>query len=440
MASAVLMPKLGATMQSGTIIRWCKQEGEAVLAGEPLVEIMTDKINMEIEADVSGHVLKTLFAPDDVVDVQVPIAYIGQIGEVVEETPAHQQTQLASGEQEAILLGSQTDGGIGLKVRATPAARKLARVEGINLKFAQGSGPHGRIHVMDVKQYLNQLKAAPRVTPLAQKIAHQENVDLSQISGSGVGGKIVRDDVLKSLPEKVVSGQYEDKPVRKIKLEGIRKMVAQRMVQNAFSAPHVTLVSEVDMSKVMEIRQQLIPVIQKQTDLRLSLTEILIKITAYVLNKHPMVNASLVDDHIILNSHINIGMAVAINNGLMVPVIKDADQKGLQTLTTECKNITKQAREGKLKPDQVSSGTFTISNLGMYAVDAFTPIINSPETAILGVGRINEKPVGVDGKIELRPMMTLSLSFDHRVIDGAPAAAFLTELKETLEKPYVLMV
>jgi len=440
MATEVLMPKLGATMENGTIIRWYKKEGDSILVGEPLVEIMTDKINLEVEAPVSGTVIKVLFDSDAVVDVQQPIAYIGESGETVDVLSFSMEKIIdpVSDKANPVVLENTIQNGTGIeaKVRATPAAKKLARMKGIDLRGAKGSGPNGRIHLIDVQQYLQE---TPKVTPLAKRIADEEEVDLSNVVGSGVGGKIVRDDVLGSLKVDTISVQnISDR--KKIKLEGIRKIVADRMTKNAFTAPHVTLVSEVDMTKVLEIRKHLIPIIENKTDLRLSITEILVKVTAYVLKKHPMVNASLVQDSIILNSQVNVGVAVAVSNGLVVPVVKDADLKGLQSLTVECKNLAKLAREGKLKPDQVSSGTFTISNLGMYAVDAFTPIINSPETAILGVGRINEKPVGVNGEIALRPMMTLSLSFDHRVIDGAPAAAFLTELKETLENPYILMV
>lgn len=429
MASEVLMPKLGATMEKGTITRWYKKEGEPVLAGEPLVEIMTDKVSIDVESTVSGNLIKILYAPDDIVNVQQTIAYIGEAGEVVNDSPSSTQKDQVLPET-----------GSAAKIRATPAARKLARKKGIQLELAEGSGPRGRIQVLDVKNYLSQLAQPPRVTPLAHKIAEKENIDLKQVAGTGVGGKIVRDDVLTKVNEKAAAIESVKDTPNKIKIEGLRKIIAGRMVQNAFTAPHVTLVSEADMSKIMEIREQLIPVVLKQADCRLSFTEVLIKITAFVLKKNPMVNASLQGDYIVLNSQVNIGIAVAVPNGLMVPVIQEADQKGLLALTMECKSLTKLAREGKLQPDQVSTGTFTISNLGMFAVDAFTPIINSPETAILGIGRINQKPVGIDGKIELRPMMTLSLSFDHRVIDGAPAAAFLTELKETLENPYLLMV
>lgn len=194
------------------------------------------------------------------------------------------------------------------------------------------------------------------------------------------------------------------------------------------------------MSASVAMRQELLPVVEQKVRQRLSYTEILMKAVAAALASHPSVNASLQGDTILFHEYVNIGLAVSIPDGLVVPVVKNADQKGLAQLTAECKDLAMRARENKLLPDDMSGGTFTISNLGMYAIDAFTPIINQPESAILGVGRIQEKPVGTDGNIVLRPMMTLSLSFDHRVIDGAPAAHFLQDVKELLEKPYQLIV
>jgi pyruvate dehydrogenase E2 component (dihydrolipoamide acetyltransferase) len=219
----------------------------------------------------------------------------------------------------------------------------------------------------------------------------------------------------------------------------MRKVIAQRMAASAYTAPHVTLTTEADMSQAIEVRTTLLPAIEKMTGQRLSYTAIILKAVASALARHPKVNVSLKDDVIEYHESIHIGLAVAVTDGLVVPVIKEVDRKGLAELTVDSKRLAGLAREGRLLPDDMRGGTFTISNLGMYAIDAFTPIINQPESAILGVGRIHEKPVGVDGQIVLRPMMSLSLSFDHRVVDGAPAAAFLQEVKEMLESPYQML-
>lgn len=225
-----------------------------------------------------------------------------------------------------------------------------------------------------------------------------------------------------------------------MKLKGLRKAIAEKMLESVRTIPHVTLTSEVDMTKAIEVRKALLPVIEGQTGYRLSYTEIIMKTVAHVLGNHPKVNASLIDNEIIYNKDINIGLAVAVENGLVVPSLKQVNTRGLAELTEMSKILGKKARESKLTPDEMQGSTFTISNLGMYAIDGFTPIINPPETAILGVGRIIEKPVVVEGQVEVRPMMVLSLSFDHRVIDGGASSRFLTDLKASLEKPFSLLV
>lgn len=442
MAEQVLMPKVGATMESGTILKWFKEEGEPVVKGEPLLEIMTDKISMELEAESNGILLKVLSQADEVIPVHQVIAYIGKAGEDIQDSL--QQTELASSGLSSV--NEEPAGGaaeadpldpLATKPRRTPAARILAEKRGIELRQVKGTGPNGRIHRRDVVSFIEDNYKAIKATPLARKIAVEHRIDLAKVNGSGANGKIVRDDVqkVKKSPQTEVASVLHER----IKMEGIRKVIAQRMVQSVNTAPHVTLVSEVDMLRCTALRKELLPVIEKQTGYRLSYTEILVKFVAHALRRHPMVNATLKDEYIVLNPQVNIGLAVSVSQGLVVPVVRNADEKGLRALTEECKGLGSLAREGKLKPEQMTGGTFTISNLGMYAVDAFTPIINQPESAILGVGRIQEKAVGVDGVIQLRPMMTLSLSFDHRVIDGAPAAAFLTDLKEILENPYQVL-
>ncbi|MGG1660677.1 dihydrolipoamide acetyltransferase family protein [Brevibacillus sp. NRS-1366] len=445
MATEVLMPKMGATMESGTIIRWFRQTGETVEAGEPLVEIMTDKINIEVEADISGVLLKVNHEADEVVEVGVVIGYIGQVGEQVGEaakpdsaTAAQTYTELQQTDAgDVASQAAESDVPAG-RVRKTPAARKLAAEQGIDLHSVKGTGPSGRIQRTDVEAHIAS-DPVMKATSLARKIAADREIELATIEGSGVNGKIMRDDVIGQLQKKHATTDSVA-PAERIKLEGMRKVIAQRMGQSAFTAPHVTLVSEVDMSDAMRMRKELLPVVEKATGQRLSYTEIIVKFVALALCKHPLVNASLQGDYIVMNRQVNVGLAVAVPNGLMVPVITDADRKGLAELTAECKKLGGLARAGKLTPDLLKGGTFTISNLGMYAVDAFTPIINQPESAILGVGRITEKAVGVNGTIQLRPMMTLSLSFDHRVMDGAPAAAFLTELKQLLENPFQALI
>ncbi|SDO48476.1 pyruvate dehydrogenase E2 component (dihydrolipoamide acetyltransferase) [Paenibacillus sp. yr247] len=435
MATEVLMPKLGATMENGKILMWHKKEGDSIINGEILLEVMTDKVNIEVEAEVSGILLKTLFQQDEDVPVMQVIAYIGNEGEGIPGTAA--QSIMEAKEQVPSAAG---------KLRRTPAARKLASDRNVDLRQVTGSGPLGRIHRSDVEKFISRKADKIVVTPLARKMAEDQQLVVDEIKGTGIHGKITSQDVQSHLQQKSpeTSKSIEAKPIgesaERVRVEGIRKVVGRRMAESAFVAPHVTLVSEADMSQAMKLREQLLPSIEKRTGFRLSYTEMIMKAVAHSLRNHPMVNASLQGDYIMLNRDVHIGLAVAVPNGLLVPVIRDVDKKGLAALTEESKTLGKLARDQKLGLDQMTGGTFTISNLGMYAVDSFTPIINQPESAILGVGRIHDKAVGVDGSIELRPMMTLSLSFDHRVIDGAPAAAFLTEIKGILENPLELLL
>ncbi|MDN7244105.1 dihydrolipoamide acetyltransferase family protein [Planococcus shenhongbingii] len=458
MAKEIFMPKLSSTMEVGTMIQWFKNEGDSVEVGEPLFEIMTDKINIEVESYEEGILLKKYFEEDDEVPINHVVGYIGEAGERVPDDPpgesgaAAEEEDLSDSRQPEVSdlkeqgisetsVPNETSGAgenspLEEKPRATPAARRVAREENIVLAEVPGSGPNGRIQQGDVMAFASS-HTAPKATPLAKKVAEAEGVELQGIKGTGSQGKIYRADVEGAKQPAPISAGAGGK---RVKMEGIRKVVAQRMHQSKTTAPHVTLTTEVDMTEAIGMRKQLLGSIEQQTGFRVSYTEIILKAAASSLKLHPNINVSLEGNEIVFHEEINLGLAVAVDNGLMVPVVKNVDQKGLSELTAECKRLGKAARDSKLKPDEMSGGTFTISNLGMYAIDAFTPVINQPESAILGVGRINEKPVGVNGAIELRPMMVLSLSFDHRVIDGAPAAAFLTELKEVLEHPYKLLV
>lgn len=409
MAEQIKMPKLGASMESGTIVMWLKEEGETVEQGEPLVEILTDKIEIEVESTASGVLLKKMFAEDTEVPVHEVIAYIGEAGEAIPDTavetvqtPVAEETDPDSVQESMPVTDVSVPEAKEHKIRITPVARKMAKEHGLDITSIKGSGPRGRIHLVDIERALQS-------QPTKSTVAPQSMQESSQA------------------PEQV-------------KMKGMRKIVAERMAESATTAPHVTLTSEVDMTRAIELRTQLLPKVERVTGFRLSHTETILKVVASTLKKHPLVNATLEGDTISMHHDVHIGLAVAVPNGLMVPVVKHADKKGLSELTTACKTLATKARNGELSTDDLTGGTFTVSNLGMYAVDSFTPIINLPQAAILGVGRIQEKPVGVDGSIQLRPMMTLSLSFDHRVIDGAPAAEFLTDLKTALENPFELLL
>lgn len=442
MANEIFMPKLSSTMEEGTILQWLKEEGDSVEIGEPLFEIMTDKINIEVESYEEGVFLKKYYEVDDVVPINTVLGYIGEPNEEVPDNPptsdSDEEIKVEDTEPEEAVSEEKIEETeeVSGKVRATPAARRVAFENDISINSVKGSGPKGRIHEKDVYAYVEEDHIL--ITPLAEKIAKEKGLDISKITGTGSRGKIEKSDVLHYADSIVI--ESSDGEAERIKVTGLRKIIGDKMVESTNKIPHVTLTSEVDMSKVMELRTDLLPVIEKQTGYRLSFTEIIVKTTAHTLKNHPIVNASLVGNEIVMNKQVNMGLAVAVDNGLIVPSIHNVTEKGLAELTRVTKTLGKKARDGDLTPAEMSGSSFTISNLGMYAIDAFSPIINPPETAILGVGRINKKPVVVDDSIEVKPMMVLSLSFDHRVFDGAPAAAFLTELKENLENPYSLLV
>ncbi|WP_019535970.1 dihydrolipoamide acetyltransferase family protein [Paenibacillus ginsengihumi] len=454
MLNEVFMPKLGMTMETGTIIQWFKNPGDPVKQGDILLEVMTDKINIEVEAYHSGVLLKRYFEADAVVPVNHVIGYIGDPGDTAPDTPPDISGGEASSSNEGEAQGASSDQASaaepenlpnaatsGEKPRATPAARKAARDRHVALQQVKGSGEHGRIHRADVESYVaaaqKQAAAAVRATPLARKIASDHGVDLAPIEGSGERGKVLRSDVERAL---AAAKNQPSRDKRVIKMQGMRKIIAQRMSQSAYTAPHVTITTTVDMTAAKALRAELLPVIEKQTGLRLSFTEMMLKAVAACLMKHPTLNARWENDEVVLQDDANIGLAVSVKDGLLVPVLFGTQRMGLAELVMKSKELAGKARENRLKPEDLSGGSFTVSNLGMYAVDSFTPIINQPEVAILGIGQIQEKPAVIGGELKVRPMMTLSLSFDHRVVDGAPAAAFLTDLKQVLEQPYQLLI
>lgn len=405
MAEAVLMPKLGATMEEGTIINWLVEEGDTVNEGDPILEIMTDKVNLEVEAPASGVLIKQLYDSDTVVKVLKPIAFIGEAGEdissLLEEADSSEESVDEIEEEntvaETVIEEVETDSSDEGLVRRTPAARKLATEKGIDLRDVKGTGPNNRVHLEDVEEYVSKQRQLPN--DQTDQAVHRDIVPLA----------------------------------------GVRKVIADRMSESWNSAPHVSMNTKIDMTETMNIRQQLLPEVEQKTSYRLSYTEIIMKATAAALEENVIINATLEGDNIVLHRDVHLGLAVAIPNGLVVPVVHDVTNKGLAQLTSESKQLAHAAKTNRLLPEQMENATFTISNLGMYAVDSFTPIINQPQTAILGISQINEEVVSVDGEFEVRPMCTFTLSFDHRVIDGAPAAKFLTDLKYKLENPYTLL-
>jgi pyruvate dehydrogenase E2 component (dihydrolipoamide acetyltransferase) len=397
MATTVIMPKLGLTMTEGTIEKWLKEEGDRVEKGEPLLEIITEKINFQYESPASGILRKILHLEGEVVPVATPIAIIAEEGEV------------------------------------------LGEVETFKPEVPPGEMPRPVSVQIETKE-------APKrifVSPIARKMAQEKGVDLSSLKGSGPGGRIIKIDVLEAT-EKIRIEEVRPpltKPAeRLIPLKGIRKIIAKRMTESFQNIPHFYLSLEADMSAVQDLRERLKEEVEKRAKVRLTLTDILVKVAASALKENPIINSRIEGDQIHLLEEINIGVAIALEDGLIVPVVHHADQKSLTEIASIIRDLTQRAREGKLSLEDVGGGTFTLSNMGMLGIDKFNPIINPPECCILGVGRTVEKPVLQGGEIKIKPMAWLSLSSDHRIVDGATAALFLNHIKKLVEDPAFLLI
>ncbi len=401
MATLVNMPKLGQTMEEGTVLTWLKQQGERVARGEPLVQIETDKVVCDIEAVQSGLLHSILAREGEKIPVGNAIAVIAAEGETVNV---------------ATLLGTPP-----------PSHTRLAAT----------TAPEHRVSAPSASPQMSAMRAptAPqdiRISPAARKLAREHRMPLERLQGTGPAGRIVVEDV-----ERAIAAQTTATPSERVRriipLTGIRGTIAQRMAQSWAQVAHVTEVMEVDMTEAAALRRRRLAVWEREFGVRVSLTDLLTFAVSRTLPQFPDLNARLEGQEIKVLEEIHLGVAVATAEGLIVPVIRHADQRSLADLAQQSAHLAEKAHARKLTLDEVSGGTFTITNLGTYGIDLFTPIVNYPQCAILGVGRIAERPVVVPGRIDVRSMMYLSLSFDHRIIDGAPAAIFLQKLKEQLE-------
>ena len=389
MVTEVIMPKMGQTMERGKIIKWLKKDGEEVRRGDPLLEIETDKTTIEVEARESG-ILKIIAEEGEEVPIATTIAYIIKEGETIPEGKEPKKTP-EKAEATAVK-----------RVKASPLARKIAEEKGIDLTKVQGTGPGGRITKNDVLAYLEREAEA----------ASAEKASMES-----------------TLPE------YEVVP-----MSSMRRAIARKMVESKTYAPHFYVTVQVDMTEAVRMRENLIPLFEAKKGVRLSFTHLLIKAVASALEKYPQLNATFEEDEIRIWKDVNIGIAVSLEDGLIVPVLRGANKLDLFEIASQASELVTKAREKRLREDEFSGGTFTISNMGAVGVDSFIAIINIPETAILATGRISDKPAVVDGELTIRKMMNMTLSADHRVVDGVTAAKFLQEIKRLLESPYLLVV
>ena len=462
MAVEVIMPKAGSEMEEGEIVQWFKNEGDHVEEGEVLLEIVTDKVNMEVEAEATGTLLKILAQAGDVVPVVKTIAWIGEPGEKI--PGASESGEVAPAETVIEKKVDYTPVKEVEKVdysglRATPAARAYARKKGIDLSKVKGSGPKGRIHKDDVLDY--KLNSKVKISPLAERIAKIEGINTESIVGTGPNGKIMKADIMAVLhgvqkaeaaPKAEVAPKAAKAPkapnenqwgvVETVPMSPMRKVISKRMSESYFSAPTFVVNVEVDMTELLALRKKVVDAIIEETGKKATVTDFISLAVIKSLMKHPYVNASLSSDEkeMYLHHYVNLSIAVGMDSGLVVPVIKGADKMSLKELVVASKEITTKALNGKLKPDEMADSTFTISNLGMYGVKSFVPIINQPNTAILGVSATVPKPVVYNGEVTVRPIMTLTLTADHRVVDGLEGAKFMKTLKEAIETPLSLLI
>ncbi len=462
MATEVRLPQFGIGMQEGKLLRWFKREGELVQEGEPLCEVEAEKAIVEVPSPQSGLLTRIIVEVDRTVPVLEVLAIIESASEVSSARPNNRDTPVVeaaktTSQGPSVSPTTTTIAAPARDVQVTPLARRVAKDHGIDLREVKGTGPGGRITDQDVRRTIaSRLQPVPpyssapattaekgpisgsthasapasvQVEPRARRLANQHGIDLSRAAGTGPGGRIMEGDV-RQLVNSARTEQYQPQV---IPMTGMRGAIARRMLQSLQTSAQLTLVSEADVTALVKQRESLI----EQFDV--TYTDLLIRAAALALPKHPRLNAAVVGEEIHVLPEVNIGVAIALDDGLVVPVVRNTNRKTLSVIAAEVAEFVRRARSGKLTMAEITGGTFTITNLGGFGIDAFTPILNPPEAAILGVGRIVERLTRRDSDLVWRQTMVLSLTVDHRVVDGAPAAAFLRTLREFLERPELIV-
>ncbi|WP_339923283.1 pyruvate dehydrogenase complex dihydrolipoamide acetyltransferase [uncultured Cyclobacterium sp.] len=418
-ATVITMPKMSDTMQEGTISSWLKKEGDEVKSGDVLAEVETDKATMELESYDDGTLLYIGVAEGDAVEVNGVIAIIGEKGADFETLlKAHQQKSTSSGEAASTEAPKEE--------KATPKVDE-GKKDNASANTNANSADNGRI----------------KASPLAKKMASEKGIDISQVQGSGDSGRIIKKDIENFVPSKVSTesapsggaaiGQesYSD-----VKVSQMRKVIAKRLAESKFTAPHFYLTMEINMDSAIEARKSM----NEVAPVKISFNDMVIKAAAASLKQHPAVNSAWMGDKIRYNDHVHIGMAVAIDDGLLVPVIRFTDSKSLSQISTEAKSLAGKAKNKELQPKDWEGNTFTVSNLGMFGIEEFTAIINPPDACILAIGGIKQTPIVKDGEIKIGNVMKVTLSCDHRVVDGVVGSSFLKTLKSLLEEPVRLLI
>lgn len=437
MAKEIIMPKFGFTQEESEILEWLQQEGDVVEQGDPIAVVSTDKISMEVEAPETGILGGIRYKAGDVVSVTQIIAYVLQPGEKAPEGVALPAAALTAKAEAPLAEKTTMQVEKVADVSISPIALRLATDKQVDLNMIQGSGKDGQITRKDIEDYLAAQtisRGKVKATPAARRVAGEKLVDLCSVRGSGPSGRIQASDVEAAKPT-VKAGQPAVPGLRVLKeipLIGMRRNIAQNMQRSMQEAPHMFLEVNVEMDAAEGLRR-LTNENKIEESTKISVTAVIVKATAQALKQNPIVNSRFTSEKIVLYAEINIGVATALDNGLIVPVIHNTDTKNLAQISREVNDLAQRARENKLQPNDLANGTFTISNLGMHGIDRFTAIINPPQSAILAVGKMNRIFVpDENGQPVLRNIIAFSLSADHRVMDGSQAAKFLTDLKNNL--------
>lgn len=433
MATFISMPKLGLSMESGVITKWLKHEGDEVEKGEALFELETDKLSNTVEAPADGILRKILVTEGAEVPILTKVGILAAAGEDISSLSEENEqvnTSVSMKNPKVMNEENRPPKAVDGWIVATPRARAVAKELGVDLAQVSPSGPNGRIVERDVQSYHQQAQRT-KVSPLAARAANDLQIDLGRICKDD---RVMMEDLLTYVNGAIST--EEERPMREERrpMNGMRRAIAQNMLASHMASPTVTYDISVDMSAMKRCKTQL-----AAGGLKVSYTDLLVKIVAKALTEFPLLNCSVDGNEIIFKHYVNMGVAVALEEGLVVPNISDADKKGLAAISQELRELSEAAREGRLPMDKMSGGTFTITNLGMFGIESFSPIINQPEVAILGVNAMEERKVVRNGEEAILPMVRLSLTADHRVVDGAVAARFLQRIKHLVENPAVLL-
>jgi pyruvate dehydrogenase E2 component (dihydrolipoamide acetyltransferase) len=446
MVIPIIIPKLGMTMSEATLVEWKASEADQVERGAEVLTIETEKVSSNIEASASGF-LHILLEANNIARVGQTVGQIAESRnelEILQNKGETDRDVIIMPTEADVLQNEPTEGPSERMTQksfspASPAARSLAKKLGIDITAIAGSGPEGRIIEKDILDYCEKAEQLNKTKPLAENIAENAGLNTDAVESTGDRGKITSLDVKRAIEIEKHEGVSAGS-IKKISMTAMRKTIARAMYNSIHKTAQVSVFAEVDVTDLLRIHQEIKTKYNNEVNVRISHTDLMILATCRALKRFPIMNSTFIDDEILVYDEIHMGVAVALPQGLIVPVLRNADKKGLLEIARERSKLVGNAREGRLTLQDVVGGTFTISNISMFSVDGATPILNSPENGILAFGRIREKPTVHLSQIAVRSIMVVSLTFDHQVIDGAPAAQFLTALVQYMENPNLMLL